>query len=192
MALTELQRKQNKQLMVKLVVIAVLMLGFCYSLIPLYRKICEVLGVDQTRVVVAPKSSQIDYSRKVTMQFVSNSTTGLPWTFVPMTNEQQFHPGETVTVVYKVKNTLNRDVVAQAKPHIQPEAVAKYLTKDECFCFRNQLFKAGEERDLPVVFRISSEMPRDARSLAMSYTFFDTASIGQSGTAAVETSTVAR
>jgi cytochrome c oxidase assembly protein subunit 11 len=173
--------KANQQLLVKLLVIAVLMLCFAYSLIPIYRKICEVLGVEQTRVVIAPKSTQIDYSRKLNMQFVSNSSSGLPWTFVPLTNEQSFHPGETVTVVYRVKNTLDRDIVAQAKPHIQPESVAKYVSKEECFCFRNQTFKAGETKDLPVVFRLDSAIPKDAGSLAMSYTFFDVASIGVSG-----------
>jgi cytochrome c oxidase assembly protein subunit 11 len=116
---TERIAQANKQLLVKLLVIAVLMLGFAYSLIPLYRKICEVLGVEQTRVVTAPKSTQIDYGRMLTMQFVSNSSSGLPWTFVPLTHEQKFHPGETVTVVYRVKNTLNRDVVAHRQIHYQ-------------------------------------------------------------------------
>ncbi len=171
---------QNKQLLVKLIVIAVLMLGFAYSLIPLYRKICEVLGVDQTRSVVTSKNTQIDYSRELAMQFVSNSTTGLPWKFEPLTVEQKFHPGQTVTVIYRVQNTLNRDVVAQAKPYITPEAASKYITKEECFCFSNQSFKAGEIRELPVVFRFDSAMPKDLTNLAMSYTFFDTASVSNS------------
>jgi cytochrome c oxidase assembly protein subunit 11 len=171
---------QNKQLLIKLIVIAVLMLAFAYSLIPLYRKICEVLGVEQTRAVVTGKNTQIDYSREIAMQFVSNSTTGLPWKFEPLTVEQKFHPGQTVMVVYRVQNTLNRDIVAQAKPYITPEAASKYITKEECFCFSNQTFKAGEIRELPVVFRFDPAMPKDLASLAMSYTFFDTASVSGS------------
>lgn len=174
--------QQNRTLLFKLLVIVVGMLAFCYSLVPMYRQICEVLGINQTRVVVSGDGSwagntQIDYSRKVTMELTSNIMGGLPWQFEALQKEVTFHPGELVEVTYRVKNTLPRDVIAQAKPSIAPDYGAKHITKAVCFCFENQTFKAGETRDLPVVFRVDSELPRSIERLSMSYTFFDTASI---------------
>ena len=42
---------QNRQTMSKLLVIAVAMLGFGFAMVPMYRQICESLGITQTRVV---------------------------------------------------------------------------------------------------------------------------------------------
>ena len=39
-------RRLNRQMLFKLLVIAVLMFGFGYGLIPVYKKICEVTGVN--------------------------------------------------------------------------------------------------------------------------------------------------
>lgn len=176
-------QQQNRQLLFKLLVIVVGMLGFCYSLVPLYRQICEVLGINQTRVVVAGDGSwagntQVDYDRKVTMELTSNVVGGLPWKFEALQNEVTFHPGQLVEVTYRVKNTLDRDIVAQAKPSFAPDYAARYVHKAVCFCFENQTFKAGETRDLPVVFRVAADLPNSVERVSMSYTFFDTASIG--------------
>lgn len=168
---------ENRQLMMKLLVIAAAMLAFAYALVPIYRKICEVLGIDQTRVVIAQSSTQVDYSRKVTMQFVSNRVGGLEWEFEPLTKETTFHPGEMVEVRYRVKNTLGRDITAQAKPHIAPESAARYVTKTACFCFNNQHLKAGEEQIMAVQLRVDPALAKDTPVMTMSYTFFDVATI---------------
>ena len=44
---------QNRQTMTKLLVIAVAMLGFGFAMVPMYRQICESLGLTQNRVVSA-------------------------------------------------------------------------------------------------------------------------------------------
>jgi cytochrome c oxidase assembly protein subunit 11 len=185
-------QQQNRQMLFKLLVIVVGMLGFCYSLIPMYRQICEVLGINQTRVVVSGDGSwagntQIDYSREVTMELTSNIVGGLPWRFEPLQKQVTFHPGQMVEVTYRVTNTLDRDIVAQAKPSFAPDYAGRHVTKAVCFCFENQSFKAGETRDLPVVFIVDSELPKSVQRVSMSYTFFDVASIGGSARPASHT-----
>jgi cytochrome c oxidase assembly protein subunit 11 len=185
-ALPETLQQQNRQLLFKLLVIVVGMLAFAYSLIPMYRQICEVLGINQTRVVVSGDgtwagNTQIDYSRKVTMELTSNIVGGLPWQFEALQKEVSFHPGQLVEITYRVKNTLNHDVIAQAKPSIAPDYGAKHVVKAVCFCFENQHFKAGEVRDLPVVFRVDADLPKSIERLSMAYTFFDTATISGRG-----------
>ena len=40
-------RARNRETMTKLVVIAVFMLGFGFAMVPMYRQICESLGLTQ-------------------------------------------------------------------------------------------------------------------------------------------------
>ena len=50
MPANELER-QNKRLLAKLLVIVVMMGGVSYLMVPMYRQICESLGITQSRVV---------------------------------------------------------------------------------------------------------------------------------------------
>ena len=67
---------RNRRLMGKLLVIAAGMLAFAFALVPMYRQICEAIGITQTRVV-APANTQVDTSRSVTVELVASSA-GLP------------------------------------------------------------------------------------------------------------------
>ena len=43
----------------------------------------------------------------------------------------------------------------------------------ECFCFSDQTLAAGEEREMPVVFRVKSDAPESLGTISISYTFFE-------------------
>jgi cytochrome c oxidase assembly protein subunit 11 len=164
-------RQQNRELVTKLLVIVVGMLGFAYAMVPLYRQVCQAIGISQTRVV-APVNTQIDASRVVTVDLLASSA-GLPWKFEALDREVKLHPGERVTVRYRVVNTLGRPVTAHASMSTAPMNAALYLYKEECFCFTSQTLAAGETRVMPVVFRVKTDAPRDMDSIALSYTFFE-------------------
>ena len=85
---------RNRQMMGKLLVIAVGMLGFGFAMVPMYRQICEAIGITQTRVV-APANTQVDASRAVTVELLASSA-GLPWRFEALDREVKLHPGELV------------------------------------------------------------------------------------------------
>jgi cytochrome c oxidase assembly protein subunit 11 len=40
------EKKLNAQMLGKLLVIAVMMFGFGYALVPVYKKICEITGIN--------------------------------------------------------------------------------------------------------------------------------------------------
>ena len=164
---------RNRQMMGKLVVIAVGMLGFGFALVPLYRQICEAIGISQTRVV-APANTQVDTSRTLSVELLANSA-GLPWRFEALEPVVTLHPGELKTVRYRVVNTLDRPVTAHAVMNTAPAVANKYIEKRECFCFSDQTLAAGESREMPVTFRVSAEAPRDLTTLSVSYTFFEKA-----------------
>lgn len=162
---------QNRQTMAKLGVIAVAMLGFGFAMVPLYRQICESLGITQGREVAAA-NSQVDRSRSVSVELVASSS-GLPWRFEALDRTMRLHPGELATARYRVTNTLGREVTAHAVMNTAPAVAARWIEKVECFCFSDQRLAAGESREMPVTFRVSAGAPRDLDTVSLSYTFFE-------------------
>ena len=164
-------RKRNRQLMGKLLVICVGMLGFGFAMVPMYRQICEAIGISQTRAV-GPGNTQVDTSREVTVELLANSA-GLPWRFEAVDKSVSLNPGALATVRYRVVNDLGRPVTAHAVMNTAPAAASRYIVKQECFCFTNQTLQPGESREMPVVFRVSADAPRDLTTISLSYTFFE-------------------
>ena len=162
---------RNRQMMTKLLVVAGGMLAFGFALVPMYRQICEAVGITQTRVVAAA-NTQVDRSRDVTVELLASSA-GLAWRFEALDRSVRLHPGELVTVRYRVVNTLGRTVNAHAVMNTAPASANRYIEKQECFCFSDQSLAAGESREMPVVFRVSTEAPRDLDTISLSYTFFE-------------------
>jgi cytochrome c oxidase assembly protein subunit 11 len=160
----------------KLALVAVLMFGFGYSLVPLYKKICEltginVLAVQETLNDVGPSNTQIDTTRTITVELDAN-TTG-PWRFKPAVSSIQAHPGEMVQVVYEVVNTQARAMDAQAIPSYAPQEAAAHFKKMECFCFKQQTLAPNEARQMPVSFYIDPALPKNVKTITLSYTFFE-------------------
>ena len=164
--------QRNRQLMTKLLVIVVGMLGFCAAMVPLYRQICEAVGISQQREVSASANTQVDASREVKVELLAG-TAGLPWRFEVLDRSVTLHPGELTTVRYRVENTLGRPVTAQAVMSTAPAIAARYLEKQACFCFTTQTLAAGEAREMPVVFRVKTDAPRDLQTISLSYTFME-------------------
>jgi len=168
--------RKNVRMLGKLMLVAVLMFGFGYSLVPLYKKICEltginVLAVQETLNDVAPSNTQIDTSRTITVEFDAN-TSG-PWRFKPVVSSVQVHPGEMAQVVYEVVNTQGRAMDAQAIPSYAPQEAAQYFKKMECFCFKQQTLAPNEARQMPVSFYIDPALPKNVKTITLSYTFFE-------------------
>jgi cytochrome c oxidase assembly protein subunit 11 len=167
----------------KLVVVAIGMFGFGYALIPVYRQVCEVLGINvltqKGEFVAAPTNTQVDKSRTITIELDGNSQG--PWRFRPTTRSIDVHPGELATVMYEVVNTQGRAVKAQAIPSYAPQSATPHFMKVDCFCFQEQTLAANEARQMPVVFFIDPKLPREVKNITLSYTFFE---IGGAFTAA--------
>ena len=72
-------------------------------------------------------NTQVDRSRQVTVELLATSA-GLPWTFEALDRSVKLHPGELVTVRYRVVNTLGRAVTAHAVMNPAP-AVANGATE---------------------------------------------------------------
>ncbi|MHA4869654.1 cytochrome c oxidase assembly protein [Duganella sp. PWIR1] len=165
----------NRVLLRKLLIIAVVMFGFAYALNPFYRQICEALGLNvltqKDGTVEYDKNTQVDASRSITVELDGNAQG--PWRFRPTTSSVTVHPGELTTVMYEVVNTQKREMNAQAIPSYAPQSATPYFLKVECFCFKQQTLKANEARQMPVVFYIDPKLPREVKTITLSYTFFE-------------------
>jgi len=167
-------QRQNRAMLRKLLTIVVIMAGFGWALVPLYRKICEVTGISQTRSADSvAANSQIDKTRWITVEFVANNNGALAWQFEPLRTTLKLHPGELGQVMYRVSNNTGRKVIGQAVASYGPTLAAKHFKKLECFCFTSQTFEISETRQMPVTFVVSTELPRDIDTVTLSYTFFD-------------------
>ena len=173
-------RADNAQMLAKLALVAVLMFGFGYALVPLYRAICTALGVNVLSLserdagggrATAPANTQVDASRTITIEFDANARG--PWEFKPALRSLEVHPGELATVMYEFRNVQNRTMAAQAIPSYAPQQAMSHFNKLECFCFNEYTLKPGESKQWPVVFYIDRKLPRDVKTITLSYTFFE-------------------
>lgn len=172
---------ENRVMVKKLIIIVVAMFAFGYALVPIYRKICEVTGINVLSLQeqnIAGKNkktanTQIDTSRKVMVEFDSNAQG--PWRFLPAKRSVEVHPGELVTVMYEVANQQPRTIAGQAIPSYAPMQSAAHFNKFECFCFQQQTLGPNEVKQFPVVFVVDADLPKDVKNITLSYTFFEVA-----------------
>jgi cytochrome c oxidase assembly protein subunit 11 len=96
-----------------------------------------------------------------------------PWDFKPAQRSVQVHPGEVTSVMYEFRNRQPRTMVAQAIPSYAPNQAMAYFNKLECFCFSEHRLSPGESKQWPVVFVIDPKLPKDVKTITLSYTFFE-------------------
>ena len=114
---------------------------------------------------------------RIAIRFDSNVAAGLPWKFEPEQNEIKVRIGEVATVHYKVMNEAARQITAQASYNVTPPTIGAYFTKINCFCFTQQTMKAGETREMTVVFYVDPAIVKDheqddLNTITLSYTFY--------------------
>jgi cytochrome c oxidase assembly protein subunit 11 len=138
---------------------------------------CQVTGFDGTtqKADKAPDASEI-LDKTVLVRFDTN-VSGLPMTFKPEQRSQRVRIGETGVAYFDVTNTSDRDLQARAMYNVVPESTGAYFQKLQCFCFDDQIIKAGETKKFPMLYFVSPEMAEDretrgVQELTLSYTFY--------------------
>jgi cytochrome c oxidase assembly protein subunit 11 len=152
------------------------MVGLSYASVPLYDWFCRMTGFNGTTQVATAAPGQI-LDRIVTVRFDSNVGAGLPWKFVPEQTSIDVRIGEVVTVNYTVINQSARETTGIASYNVAPLNWGAYFQKINCFCFTEQTLKAGEKRDMAVVFYVDAALLKDddaqeRNTITLSYTFY--------------------
>ncbi len=171
----------------KLAVVAVAMFAFVFVvMVPLYNVLCDALGINGKTSGQAYTAVQagVDESREITIQFVATNNEGMPWEFGPGDRIMKVNPGASNTTIFHARNPLPRAMVAQAIPSVSPSRAAEYFHKTECFCFNQQPLDGETSAEMPLQFIIDRDLPRDIRTITLSYTLFDVTAMAGDAVAA--------
>ena len=100
----------------------------------------------------------------------------LPWHFRSSMTLFHVKVGETIKTSYVARNPSSENTKGLADFSVSPEVAAIYISKIECFCFREQDLAPGAVAELPVTFSIDPEIKndpdtKDLKSITFHYTF---------------------
>jgi cytochrome c oxidase assembly protein subunit 11 len=175
------EKKSNRKIFIIAGIAAGVMFGFSFAMVPIYSLICKATGINTS----APGSgllTAVDYetkeppdlTRTITVQFIAVNHNSMPWEFYPKTKTIDVHPGENNKIFFYVKNATDKDMTVQAIPSMTPPEALSHFHKIECFCFTQQSLKAREGKDMPMIFRIDKDIPKEVRVISLAYTLYDT------------------
>jgi cytochrome c oxidase assembly protein subunit 11 len=169
--------KKNAKLARTLLLVAVAMFGFGYALVPIYDVLCEWKWIERDRpddIKKVPEVAyEVDLSREITVEFVTMLNESTPMEFRAEKKQIKVHPGEYNTVNFYAKNKTDKDMLARAIPSFSPAVISSYFEKIMCFCFDEQTFKPQETKTLPMRFTINPKLPKEYKTITLSYTYFD-------------------
>merc|ERR1711871_1443886 len=117
-------------------------------------------------------------SRVITVNFDAGTNEKMQWGFRPCQRQIKVIPGKSSLAFYNAKNKTDKAIVGIATYNVTPVQAGLYFNKIQCFCFEEQLLKAGEDIDMPVFFYLDPELYNDktmdlVRHITLSYTFFE-------------------
>ena len=172
----------NRSLTGKLLLLAAVMFGFGYMLVPLYNVFCEITGFGgRTNTAAVSSQENPDYTRSVRVEFVTTVNEYAPWEFAAERDSMEVTPGKMYYANFTARNLAGETKVAQAVPSVAPIAASGHFKKIECFCFTNQKFEANEERAMPLQFIVDPDLPDYVDTITLQYTFYDTVRVSANG-----------
>jgi cytochrome c oxidase assembly protein subunit 11 len=168
----------NTNLALSLTAIVVGMILLAFASVPIYSLFCKMTGYGGT-TQQAQKISYKKGSRKIKIKFDANTSPELHWAFSPNQKEVTVTTGENTLVFYNATNLSTTPLIGTAIYNVTPYKAGIYFFKIQCFCFNEQLLKAGEHAMFPVSFFLDSDLDndpelKDLTEITLSYTFFKT------------------
>lgn len=180
-----IKNKIDTRLLFKLVLFPCAMFGFGFLLIPLYDVFCDITGlngkfdlVNAQRVSAEQVSEQradgaVDLlSHQVTLQFTTASDLTNIWQFKPDVSQLVIETGKQYKTVFHLQNPTGQVMEFTSIPSISPGLAAEYLIKTECFCFQKQILQPGEQVEMPLVFQLRQDIPKEFAKLTLAYRIY--------------------
>jgi len=173
--------KTHRKVIITTSIVAIAMFGFSFALVPFYGRICKLTGINISIAdkelskpsLAALSTNAVDLQREITVQFIAVTHKNLPWDFYPETRMIKVHPGQNTKVYFYVKNENQKAMTIQAIPSMTPIDAISHFHKIECFCFRQQSLGALQSKDMPLIFQVDKDLPKEIRTITLAYTLFD-------------------
>lgn len=172
-------KNSNRQMTLSITMLFLSMLLLSFAAVPIYNLFCKATGFGGTTQRVSQYNKSRIGSNKLDVYFDANIDPNLPWRFIPKHRKIEVITGQNNLVFYEAENLSNKDIIGTAIYNVTPLKAGKYFVKIHCFCFEEQLLKAGQKLLMPVSFYIDPDFDHDEEmldvtSITLSYSFFKT------------------
>lgn len=114
----------------------------------------------------------LDWAVGYTIRFRAEVREELPFAFSVEPEHLTLKPGETGSALFHVRNLSADTITAKAGHLLEPPAAHLHTELVQCFCFFEDTFAPGEERQLPVVLRLGWDVPADLGAITMLYEYY--------------------
>jgi cytochrome c oxidase assembly protein subunit 11 len=178
-------RRENAKMVGKLVVIAAGMFAFGYALIPIYKHICEMTGINILSLSErqVPGNGVPGKDVEAAREHAGGQAAPSRWSSTPT----RAAPGISSLHSALSRCTRRADdgdvrIPERAEPahgstgHSQLRTASgscAHFNKLECFCFNQYTLEPGEKKQWPVAFVIDPKLSKDVTTITLSYTFFE-------------------
>lgn len=158
-------QQANRKLAIRMLVIACLMFGFGYAMVPFYGALCKAMGIDRANSDFADVNAAV-----IRVEFDTNVADQLPATLMALDPVMAAKPGGLIKARFRLSNLSNQPLKVRAIPSFAPARAAGLLQKLECFCFDALTLAPNEQRDVTVVLLVANELPAELGAATLSYT----------------------
>lgn len=167
---------KNNRVLVSVFGIVFAMGTLAFASVPLYDLFCRITGVGGTTQVSETVPDQV-FDRKITIQFNTDTSNKLPWTFESEKRKMDINVGQQGLVNFVAENRSARPVAGTAVYNVTPPKAGKYFHKTQCFCFDEQTLTPGQKMNMPVAFYIDPAIMddrgmEDVSTITLSYSYF--------------------
>lgn len=154
---------------------SMLLLSFASS--PIYNLFCKATGFAGTPQRANSYTRVAKGMRSIKVEFDSNVDKKLEWKFSPKHRSTKVITGENALIFYESENLAEHDIIGTSIYNVSPQKAGKYFVKIHCFCYEEQLLKAGQKMLMPVSFYIDPAIENDPEmddvdAITLSYSFY--------------------
>ena len=114
----------------------------------------------------------LDWAVGFTIRFRAEVREQLPFEFSVQPESITLKPGETGSAMFRVRNVSDLTIKAKAGHLFEPPAAFLHTELVQCFCFFEDTYAPGEERELPVALRLGWDVPTDIGEITMLYEYY--------------------
>ncbi|MFT6077508.1 MAG: cytochrome c oxidase assembly protein subunit 11 [Myxococcota bacterium] len=142
------------------VVVGILLLGFV--LLQPYNLFCKIMK-NCTPITFSSFSSHKNGINKMTINFVAQIPKDLENVveFKTKTANLDILNGKKILNSYLARNLSKENITVGAHFDLKPDGIGKYLERVECICFGTTPLNSGEEKPMPINFRINPDIEKD-------------------------------
>jgi cytochrome c oxidase assembly protein subunit 11 len=170
-------KNSNNEIGFAVVCLFLSMLLLSFASVPIYSLFCKATGFGGTVQRDKSFTKVAKGKRTIRVEFDSNVAKELPWRFLPKHRSALVRTGENTLIFYESENLSKSDIIGTSVYNVTPTKAGIYFVKIHCFCFEEQLLKAGEKLLMPVSFYLDPELEQDPEmddvdTITLSYSFF--------------------